>query len=238
MKRTVLVVDDEPIIRMDLRQMLEDMDFEVCGEAGDGFDAEELCRSLSPDIVLMDLEMPVFDGLSAAETIINEDLAGCVVICTGFADEKFIADAGRIGAAGYLVKPIEERTLKPALEVAWAQSRRLRRLKEESGQLEEKLKELKFIDRAKALLAKEKGIPESEAYHQMQKTAMEKRIPLGKVADMVLRRAARSDTVKIYKAKLMKEQELSEKEAFKKITAAAAKLGIRPEEYAERMLKQ
>ena len=126
MKRRVLVVDDEPIIRWDLCQMLEELGFEIADQAGDGFDAVELCREKTPDIVLMDLEMPVFDGMSAAETIIEENLAGCVVICTAFVDDEFVASASRIGVSGYLVKPIEERMLKPALEVAWAQGQRLR----------------------------------------------------------------------------------------------------------------
>ena len=97
-KKTVVVVDDEPIIRMDLGQMLEELNYEVVAEGADGFDAVELCRKKNPDVVLLDLEMPVFDGMTAAETIINENLAGCVVICTAFADEDFLEQAGRIGS--------------------------------------------------------------------------------------------------------------------------------------------
>lgn len=238
MKRTVIVVDDEPIIRMDLRQMLEGLGFEVAGDAGDGFDAVELCREKQPDIVLMDLEMPVFDGLSAAETIIEEDLAGCVVICTGFADEKFIEDAGRIGAAGYIVKPIEERTLRPALEVAWAQSLRLKKLREDTDALAEKLKEMKLVERAKAVLAKEKGIPEAEAYRTMQRSSMEKRIPLSQVAANVLRRAARADRVRTAKALIMKERGLSEQAAYRFIMAEAKRRGVTAEEIAEELLKK
>lgn len=103
MERTIIVVDDEPIIRLDLCQMLEELGFAVTAEGADGFDAVELCRQKHPDIVLLDLEMPIFDGMTAAETIIGEGLAGCVVICTAFADEEFIQRAGRAGVAGYLV---------------------------------------------------------------------------------------------------------------------------------------
>ena len=97
MKRTVVVVDDEPIIRLDLRQMLEELDFRVVAEGSDGFDAVEFCRQKHPDIVLLDLEMPIFDGMAASETILAEELSDCVVICTAFADEEFIRKAGKKG---------------------------------------------------------------------------------------------------------------------------------------------
>ena len=103
MKKTVVVVDDEPIIRLDLCQMLEELGFQVVAEGTDGFDAVECCRQKHPEIVLLDLEMPIFDGMTAAETILSEELAECVVICTAFADEEFIEKAAAIGVSGYLV---------------------------------------------------------------------------------------------------------------------------------------
>ena len=133
-KRTAVVVDDEPITRLDLVQMLEEMGFEVAGDAADGFDAIELCRLHHPDVVLMDIQMPVFDGLTASETIISEDLGGCVVLLTAFGQRDIVERANRIGVTGYLVKPIEQRMLLPTIEVALAQSRRLRQSRREAEQ--------------------------------------------------------------------------------------------------------
>lgn len=149
-KKTVVVVDDEPIIRMDLGQMLEELNYEVVAEgAGTGFDAVELCRKKNPDVVLLDLEMPVFDGMTAAETIINENLAGCVVICTAFADEDFLEQAGRIGVSGYIVKPVEARNLRPTIEMAYAQGRRLAKQKLAIGEANRRLEENRVIERQK-----------------------------------------------------------------------------------------
>jgi len=114
--KTVLIVDDEPITRMDLRDMLTDLSFDVIGEAADGFDAIEFCRARRPDLVLMDVKMPIFDGLTASETILGEELAGCVVLLTAFGERDIIDQANRIGVTGYLVKPIEQRLLLPTVD--------------------------------------------------------------------------------------------------------------------------
>ena len=124
--KTVAVAEDEPITRMDICAMLEDLGFSVTGEASDGFDAIELCRRTRPDVILMDVKMPIFDGLAAAETICREDLAGCVVMLTAFSDEEIVARAAKAGVTGYLVKPIDRSKLLPTIEVAYAQSCRLR----------------------------------------------------------------------------------------------------------------
>lgn len=186
MKERVLVVDDEPIICMDICQMLESLEYEVIGYACDGFDAVEICRKETPDIVLMDIEMPVFDGLNAAETILNEKIATCVILCTAYADEEFVAQANKIGVAGYLVKPVTARNLKPSLAVAWNQVKKLAESESKVQAAGKKLEESKVIDRAKAILAKEKNILEADAYREMQKLAMQKRVQLVKIAEMVL----------------------------------------------------
>ena len=156
--RTVIIVDDEPITRMDLAEMLAELDFTVLGEAGDGFDAIELCRARRPDVVLMDVKMPVFDGLTAAETIVADDLAECVVLLTAFGHGDIVERANRIGVTGYLVKPIEQRMLLPTIEVALAQSRRLRQSRREAEQARRQVEESKVIARAQGLLAKEMGV--------------------------------------------------------------------------------
>ena len=114
--RRVIIADDEPITRMDLSDMLTELGFQVVGEAADGFDAIELCRSLQPDVVLMDVKMPIFDGLSAAETILSEELAGCVVLLTAFSDRELVRRAGEAGVTGYLVKPVDAGQLRTVLE--------------------------------------------------------------------------------------------------------------------------
>lgn len=238
MKRTVIVVDDEPIIRLDLCQMLEELGFEVAAEGADGFDAVELCRQKRPDIVLLDLEMPIFDGMTAAQTILEEGLAGCVVICTAFADEDFIADAGRIGVSGYLVKPIEERMLRPALEIAWTQGEKYRKMQDEARRMREKLEEGRLIEQAKGRLAREKGYSESEAYREMQKTAMQKRVPVAAIARAVLNREMKKDWAIRAKELLMRQKKLSEPEAYRLLSQEAARKKVTLSEAARQIVEQ
>lgn len=238
MGRTVIVVDDEPIIRLDLCQMLEGLGFEVAAEGADGFDAVELCRQKRPDIVLLDLEMPIFDGMTAAQTILEEGLAGCVVICTAFADDEFIADAGRIGVSGYLVKPIEERMLRPALEIAWMQGQKFRQMQDETVQMQKKLEESRLIEQAKGRLAREKGIPEAEAYREMQKAAMQKRVPVVSIARAVLSREMKKDPAVRAKELLMRQRRLTEPEAYRLLSQEASRKRVPLSEAARQILEQ
>lgn len=125
-KRTAVVVDDEPITCMDVAEMLREMGFDVVGEAADGFDAVELCRVHRPDLVLMDARMPVFDGLTASKTILEKHYCNCIVLLTAYQDRDMIEKATKAGVSGYLVKPIDQTRFQPAIEVALAQSKRLR----------------------------------------------------------------------------------------------------------------
>ena len=235
-KRTAVVVDDEPITRMDLSQMLEEMDFLVVGQAADGFDAIELCRSHRPDVVLMDIKMPVFDGMTASETIIAEDLCGCVVLLTAFQDRELIDRAGRIGVTGYLVKPVEERLLLPTLEVAMAQAARLREARREAGEMKRRMEEQKVIDRAKALLAQKEDIPEGEAYRRLQKLAMEKRCSLASICQAVVTQQGGREAVNRAKERLMKDRGLSEPEAYRELSRLAKEKEIPLEEAARTLL--
>lgn len=233
---TAIVVDDEPITRVDLRQMLEEMSFSVLGDAADGFDAIELCRRHHPDVVLMDIRMPVFDGMTASETIISEDLAGCVVILTAFQDRELIEQANRIGVTGYLVKPVEERLLLPTLEVAMAQARRLRDARRETAEIRERMEEQRLVDRAKALLARKEAIPESEAYRRLQKMAMEKRSTLASLARAVVAQESGREVIRRAKELLIRTAALSEPEAYRAVTAFAKERGLSPEEAAQLIL--
>ena len=119
----VVIADDEPIIRMDLRELLEENGYEVCGEAADGFDAIDVCRQMKPDVVLMDIKMPLLDGLSAARIMSSEGIETTVVLLTAYREREFINEAKEIGVSGYLLKPIDEKALAPSIELAVAQNR-------------------------------------------------------------------------------------------------------------------
>lgn len=238
MKRTVAVIDDEPIIRLDLCQMLEELNFKVVAAGSDGFDAVEICRKHHPNVVILDLEMPVFDGMTAAETILMEELADCVVICTAFADEEFIKRAGDIGVSGYLVKPVEQRYLGPAIEIALAQGKKISSYKEEVKEAERKIEENKIIERAKGCLAREKNVLEIDAYREMQKAAMEKRVPLLTIAKAILSQESRQDDVMRAKRLLMRKKGLSEPEAYKLLSKTAARHKVSIQEMAAKVLDQ
>lgn len=184
--RTVAVAEDEPITRMDICAMLKDLGFSVVGEASDGFDAIELCRRTKPDVILMDAKMPIFDGLAAAETICREELAGCVVMLTAFSDEEIVARAAGAGVTGYLVKPIDSGKLRPTIEVAYAQSCRLRESRQETEKAQRKLKEDREIHKAQRIFAQKQNCTDTEAYEKMRRLAMNKRVSLYSVACAIL----------------------------------------------------
>ena len=115
--RRVVVVDDEPITRMDICEILKEGGYDVAGEAADGFDAIEQCKKLSPDFVMMDVKMPILDGLKASKIIINEKLARGIVLLTAYSSKEFIEDAKNIGVLGYIVKPIDEKSFLPNLQI-------------------------------------------------------------------------------------------------------------------------
>ena len=215
--KSAIVVDDEPITRMDLTEMLKELGFEIRGSASDGFDAIELCRKTKPDVVLMDIKMPIFDGLSASETILEEGIAGCVVLLTAFCDKEFISRAGQIGITGYLVKPIEERLLLPTIEVAMAQGAKMRSAQSETIKLRQQLNEAKVIDRAKVLLAKNQNITEAEAYRDLQKASMEKRTPMSVIAEVFLSQNDPQHFINKAKAVLMQQKGLTEAAAFRQV---------------------
>jgi AmiR/NasT family two-component response regulator len=234
--RTVIIADDEPITRMDLADMLTELDFQVVGQAGDGFDAVELCRAKRPDVVLMDVKMPVFDGLTAAETILQEELAGCVVLLTAFNDEPLIRRASEAGVSGYLVKPVAQRSLLPAIEVALAQSQRMRQARRQAEATQQKMQEERRIRKAQQYLAQAQGCSDTEAYQTMRRTAMDKRISMAVLAERILAQAQRADRIGPAKQMLAACRGYSEDRAYRYILQYARNHGCSPQQAAEQIL--
>ncbi len=215
--RTVVIADDEPVVRMDLRDMMEELGFFVAGEAEDGFEAIELCRKSNPDIVLMDIRMPFFDGLSASKTITSENLCQCVVLLTAYSDKEMIADAAEAGVSGYLVKPVTKEMLLPAIEVALAQSRRLQAERKRAEEAESKVADDRIIRKAQRLIAEREGCDESTAYRKIRSYAMDKRMTVAALAARIVEQqktVSKTDSIKQY---LMKRG-MSEDRAFRYIT--------------------
>ena len=236
--KTVVIVDDEPITRMDLSDMLEELGFQVAGEAADGFDAIEVCRDKHPDVVLMDVKMPIFDGLSATETILKEELAGCVVLLTAFHDPDIIQRASEAGVTGYLVKPIDQRSLLPTLEVAMAQSARLRESRDRERAAEQRVREDRDIHKAQQLLAKSMGCSPEEAYRKMRKAAMDKRVPVAVLAQRLIQQAKENRDVRVVKEFLKQQKGMSEDRAYRYLVGYGKRQGCSVEEAAKRLRKE
>lgn len=185
-KLRVVVADDEPITRLDLIEMLENEGCEVAGEASDGFDTIELCRSVHPDLVLMDVKMPLLDGISAATVIREERLADAVILLTAYSDAEFVERARNCGVSVYLIKPVDVRTLVPNIEMAVARGREQRQLEEEVKAANRKLEERKLIERAKGFLMESEGMKEQEAFDYIRRISREKSIAMKKVAELIL----------------------------------------------------
>ena len=181
----VLIAEDEAIIRLDLKEMLEEEGLDVVGEAADGEAAVRLARERHPELVIMDIKMPGTDGLAAAERIVEEGL-GAVLILTAFSQRDLVQLAAEAGAMGYLVKPFQKSDLLPAIEIALARHQELGAVRAESSDLADQLATHKLVDRAKGRLMDDRGMTEGEAFRHIQKRAMDERRPMKEVAQDVL----------------------------------------------------
>jgi two-component system, response regulator PdtaR len=184
----VVIAEDEALIRLDLKEMLSEPGqdaYVVVGEAGDGETAIEMAEELRPDLVIMDVKMPILDGISAAERITAGRLAA-VVILTAFSQPDLIQRASSAGAMAYLVKPFTRADLVPAMEIAVSRFAEVTALEKEVGGLRERLEMRKVLDRAKGLLQARRGITEPEAFRWIQKTAMDRRTTMGALAREIL----------------------------------------------------
>lgn len=170
----VVVVDDEVLIRMYIREILEKNGYEVVGEAEDGLDAINICREKRPDFVLMDISMPVLSGLEATKVITEEKLAGFTIILTAYRDKEIAKKAVDTDVMGYIVKPVDEDTLLPAIEIALNKWNQIKKMEKEVGKTKEALDDRKFVDRAKGLLMERRKMTEKDAYVYIRKLAMDK----------------------------------------------------------------
>ncbi len=181
----VVIAEDEAIIRMDLRETLEEEGYEVIGETGRGDQAVELVRGLQPDLAILDIKMPGMDGLEAARIINGEKICG-VLMLTAFSQREVVEQARDAGALAFLVKPFQKSDLIPAIEVAMGRFHELRSLTGEIDALGEQLESRKVIDRAKGVLMDELGMSETDAFGFIQRTAMSERTRMRDVADRIL----------------------------------------------------
>lgn len=184
-KLRILLADDEALIRLDLREMLTEAGHEIVGEAANGQESVQLAQELHPDIVIMDVKMPVMDGLTAAQQITEAEIAP-VLLLTAYSQQDIVARATEAGVIAYLVKPVREQQLFPAIEVAVSRFRAWQELGRELDELKESLATRKLVDRAKGILMTAHKMTEQEAYRKMQQFSMAKRISLKKLAEEII----------------------------------------------------
>ena len=182
----IVIADDEAVIRMDLKEILREAGHEVVGETANGRRAVAIVRDMHPDLVIMDIKMPDMDGIEAARLIAADHLAP-VLLLTAFDDAELIERAKDAGVLAYLVEPVEEKNLLPAMEIALSRWQEMQALEEELFAMRDSLETRKLLDRAKGILMQAHNISEAEAYRRMQRYSMEKRLSLKEVAAAVVK---------------------------------------------------
>lgn len=185
MPTRVVIAEDEAIIRLDLKETLQEEGYEVVGETGRGDEAVELVRAHQPDLAILDIKMPGLDGLSAAREIAGERISA-VLILTAFSQRDLIEQARDAGALAYLVKPFQRSELIPAIEVAIGRFREMKALAEQAQTLEEQLETRKIVDRAKGRLMDAHHLSESDAFSFIQRTAMRERLTMKAVSERII----------------------------------------------------
>lgn len=185
-KYRIVIADDEALICMDLREMLEEAGHEVVGIGSDGVEALDLVKEKKPDLVILDVKMPRLDGIQAARMIAHDNLAP-VVLLTAFGDEDMIEKAKKSMVFGYVMKPVEEKTLFPAIQIAVSQYRQKKDMVDRVKNMERELAARKIVDRAKGLLMDYNHITEEDAYRRMQQTSMKRGITIADVAQKVVK---------------------------------------------------
>ncbi len=186
----IVIADNESIIRMDLKELLEEAGHTVVGEAADGVKAIELTRKHRPDLVVMDIKMPEMDGITAAKIISNEKLAP-VLLLTAFSQKEIVEKAKESGVLAYLVKPVKEANLFPAIEIALSRFQEFAELERELEEVKNSLETRKVLDRAKGILMDTYNLSESEAYRRIQQYSMSKRKSIREVAEAIVEAATK-----------------------------------------------
>ncbi len=181
----VLIADDDPIIRLDLKQMLENLGYEVVAEAGDGQQALTMARELKPDICILDVKMPHMDGIEVVKVLTEETIAPAILL-TAYSDQELVDRAKDAGVFAYLVKPFKPSDLPPAIEIARSRYEQNIRLSTEVGSLSERLEARKLVDRAKGILMDQQKLSEAEAYRRIQQQSMNLRKTMREVAEAVI----------------------------------------------------
>jgi AmiR/NasT family two-component response regulator len=179
----IVVAEDEALIRMDLVEMLSGAGYEVVGQANNGLEVIELVTALQPDLAILDVKMPLMDGISAAERIAGQC---AVLILTAFSQKDLVDRASAAGAIAYVVKPFTLVDLQPSIEIAIARHRQMKALESEVQDIHERLESRKIIDRAKGILMAALNLSEPDAFTWIQKTAMDRRVSMRKVAEAVI----------------------------------------------------
>lgn len=183
----IVIVDDEPITRMDLEMMLTSNGFDVVGQAGNGFDAIEVCKQVLPDIVLMDIRMPTVDGLKASEVIKREKYAKEIIILSAFSEKDYVDAAMDNSIYAYVVKPVIEKNLIPLIQLANNRSSELDSLNTKVEQLEDEIRTRRVVEKAKGYIMKEKNMDEKEAYNHIRSLSMNKRCTMSEIADAIIK---------------------------------------------------
>lgn len=180
-----LVAEDETLIRLDIVETLQDAGYEIVGAAANGAEAVEMAAELKPELIVMDIKMPVKDGITAAEEILNTQNCA-IVMLTAFSQKDLVEKARDAGAMAYVVKPFTPADLLPAIEIAISRSQEMAALEAEIANMEEKFTSRKIVSRAKGLLQEKMGFTESEAFRWIQKTSMDRRLTMREVAEAVI----------------------------------------------------
>lgn len=181
----IVIAEDESVIAMDLKEMLNNLGYLVVGEAGDGRSVVNLARELRPDVVLMDIKMPDMDGIEASRILTQERIAP-VVLLTAFSQRDLIERAREAGVVAYLVKPVQEADLAPAIEIALARFTEFRELEKEVDTLQDQLETRKLVDRAKGILMDTQGLTEAAAFRRIQKMSMNTRKSMKEIAQAII----------------------------------------------------
>lgn len=189
----MVIAEDEALIRLDLKEMLEEEGYAVVAEAGDGESAVKLALEQRPDLVILDVKMPILDGISAAEQIVSQRIAPCLIL-TAFSQRDLVERARDAGAMAYLVKPFTKSDLVPAIEMAVSRHQEIAALEREVETLSERLEARKLVERAKGLLMERHGWSEPQAFRWIQKASMDRRLSMRQVAQIVVTDGAGPET--------------------------------------------